>query len=118
MGKSKNERENRRHSQGSENQTKKKESARMGIEPMAFKLALRLTTDLPRPTPKLKRPPHSMILLGSCWAMLTFYLSLSTSRRVFLIPTFPSAQADEFLEPDVSDRIALSFFKELFKKVP
>ena len=40
-GKSKNERENRRHLQGSENQPKKYELAQMGIEPMAFGLALR-----------------------------------------------------------------------------
>ena len=35
------ERENRRHPRGSENQTEKNELAQMGIEPMAFELALR-----------------------------------------------------------------------------
>ena len=41
MGKSEHERGIHRHPRGSENHTKKNELARMGMEPMAFGLALR-----------------------------------------------------------------------------
>ena len=40
-GKSKNERDNRRHPRGRESQTRKNELARMGNEAIAFGLALR-----------------------------------------------------------------------------
>ena len=47
------ERENRRHPRGSENQTKKNELAWMGIEPMAFGLALRSSNHWATETPHL-----------------------------------------------------------------